>query len=155
MGQQFEGNYLGTQLKFGIVIGRFNDAVGKELLAGAQDSLVRHGVDWQDVDVAWVPGVFELPLVAQKMAQTGRYDAIITLGVVIRGSTTHYDYVAGQGASGIASASLQTGIPMIFGVLTTENLDQAWERAGTKAGNQGAKAAMSAIEMVNLIKAIK
>ena len=148
----YEGNYIGTGLKFGIVIARFNDTIGKELLEGAQDALVRHGVAADDIDIAWVPGVYEVPLVAQRMAADKKYDAIITLGVVIRGATTHYDFVAGQGASGVMTAGLNTNKPIIFGVLTVESIEQAWERAGTKAGNNGAKAAVAAIEMVNLLK---
>jgi len=161
MGKTFEGNLIGVGLKFGIVVSRFNDTIGKELLRGAQDALIRHGVAAEDVDVAWTPGAFEIPLVAKRMADRGgdppaqpRYNAIICLGVVIRGSTAHFDYVAGQAASGVASASLSTGMPILFGVLTTENIEQAVERAGTKAGNKGAEAAMAAIEMANLLRAL-
>jgi len=157
MGQTFEGHLVGTGLKFGIVISRFNDAIGRELLHGAQDALIRHGVARGDIDVAWVPGAFELPLAARWMARRGGgsgqrtcYDAIICLGVVIRGATPHFDYVAGQAASGIASAAFEGGVPVTFGLVTTENLEQAFERAGTKAGNRGAEAAMAAIEMANL-----
>ena len=152
MGKIFEGNLIGTGLKFGIVISRFNDAIGKELLRGAEDALIRHGVVATDMDIAWVPGAFEIPLIAKRMAESGRYNAIICLGVVIRGATAHFDYVAGQVASGITSAALSSGVPMLFGVLTTENIEQAVERAGTKAGNKGAEAAMAAIEMANLLR---
>jgi 6,7-dimethyl-8-ribityllumazine synthase len=158
MGKTFEGNLIGNGLKFGIVVSRFNDTIGKELLRGAQDALIRHGVAAEDIDIAWVPGAFEIPLVAKRMAdRRGNppdhpyYNAIICLGVVIRGATAHFDHVAGQAASGIASASLSTGLPILFGVLTTENIEQAVERAGTKAGNKGAEAAMAAIEMTNLL----
>ncbi len=154
MGNTYEGHLIGTGLKFGIVISRFNDAIGRELLRGAQESLHRHGVAGDDIDVACVPGAFELPLVAKRMAESGRYQAIICLGVVIRGATAHFEYVAGQAASGIASAALSTGIPVIFGVLTTESIEQAIERAGTKAGNKGAEAAMAAIEMANLLRTL-
>jgi 6,7-dimethyl-8-ribityllumazine synthase len=154
MGKTFEGNLIGAGLKFGIVISRFNDAIGRELLRGAQDALIRHGVAAEDIDTAWTPGAFEIPLVAKRMADSSRYDAIICLGVVIRGATPHFDYVAGQAASGITSASLSTGLPIVFGVLTTENIEQAVERAGTKAGNKGADAAMAAIEMANLLKTL-
>jgi 6,7-dimethyl-8-ribityllumazine synthase len=162
MSKTFEGNLIGNGLKFGIVVSRFNDAIGRELLRGAQDALIRHGVAAEDIDIAWTPGAFELPLVAKRMADRRgdppdrpRYDAIICLGVVIRGSTAHFDYVAGQAASGIASASLSTGLPILFGVLTTENIEQAVERAGTKAGNKGAETAMAAIEMANLLRALE
>jgi 6,7-dimethyl-8-ribityllumazine synthase len=162
MGKTFEGNLIGNGLKFGIVVSRFNDAIGRELLRGAQDALIRHGVAAEDIDIAWTPGAFEIPLVAKRMADRRgdspdrpRYDAIICLGVVIRGSTAHFDYVAGQAASGIASASLSTGLPILFGVLTTENIEQAVERAGTKAGNKGAETAMAAIEMANLLRAFE
>lgn len=154
MGKIFEGNLIGTGLKFGIVISRFNDAIGKELLRGAEDALIRHGVAAADMDIVWVPGAFEIPLVAKRMAESGRYNAIICLGVVIRGATAHFEYVAGQVASGIATVALSSGVPMLFGVLTTENIEQAVERAGTKAGNKGAEAAMAAIEMANLLRAM-
>jgi 6,7-dimethyl-8-ribityllumazine synthase len=160
MGKTFEGNLIGNGLKFGIVVSRFNDAIGRELLRGAQDALIRHGVAAEDIDIAWTPGAFEIPLVAKRMAGLRgdgrpRYDAIVCLGVVIRGSTAHFDYVAGQAASGVAAASLSTGLPILFGVLTTENIEQAVERAGTKAGNKGAEAAMAAIEMANLLRALE
>jgi 6,7-dimethyl-8-ribityllumazine synthase len=154
MGKTFEGNLIGAGLKFGIVISRFNDAIGKELLRGAQDALIRHGVAGDDIDIAWTPGAFEIPLVAKRLAESGRYNAVICLGVVIRGATAHFEYVAGQAASGIAAAALSTGVPILFGVLTTENIEQAVERAGTKAGNKGAEAAMAAIEMANLLRAM-
>ncbi len=161
MGKTFEGNLVGAGLKFGIVVSRFNDTIGKELLRGAQDALIRHGVAAEDIDIAWVPGAFEIPLVAKRMAdRRGEapdrtyYNAIICLGVVIRGATAHFDYVAGQAASGVASAALSTGLPILFGVLTTENIEQAVERAGTKAGNKGAEAATAAIEMANLLRSL-
>ncbi|OOS00544.1 6,7-dimethyl-8-ribityllumazine synthase [Haemophilus paracuniculus] len=151
---QITGNLVATGLKFGIVTARFNDFINDKLLSGAIDALVRHGADENNIDTAWVPGAFEIPLVAQKMAKSGRYDAVICLGTVIRGSTTHYDYVCNEAAKGIGAVALQTGVPVIFGVLTTENIEQAIERAGTKAGNKGAECAVSAIEMVNVLKAI-
>ena len=154
MSKVFEGNLIGSGLKFGIAISRFNDAIGKELLRGAHDALIRHGVAADDIDVAWVPGAFEIPLIAKRMAESGRYQAIICLGVVIRGATAHFEYVAGQAVSGVAAAALATGVPALFGVLTTENIEQAVERAGTKAGNKGAEAAMAAIEMANLMRAL-
>ena len=148
----FEGNLIGTGSKFGIIVGRFNEFIGGKLLEGALDALKRHGVDEEDVSVAWVPGSFEIPLIAQKMASSGKYDAVICLGAVIKGSTDHYDYVCAEVSKGIAQASLNSGIPVLFGVLTTDNIEQAIERAGTKAGNKGYDVAVSAIEMVNLIK---
>lgn len=154
MSKIYSASLIGTGLKIAIVVARFNDFIGKELLAGAQEALERHGVAAQDVDIAWVPGSFEIPLVAQRLAESKRYDAVITLGAVIRGATTHFDYVAGQMASGIAAASRESGVPILFGVLTTENIEQAIERAGTKAGNKGAEAAVAAIEMANLLKVI-
>ncbi|WP_243290118.1 6,7-dimethyl-8-ribityllumazine synthase [Bacillus sp. FJAT-47783] len=150
----YEGNVVGTGLKIGIVVARFNEFITSKLLSGALDGLVRHGVSEDDVEVAWVPGAFELPLIAKKMAETKKYDAVISLGTVIRGSTTHYDYVCNEAAKGIAQASTQTGVPVIFGVITTENIEQAIERAGTKAGNKGYESAVSAVEMANLIKTI-
>jgi len=152
MGKIFEGRLVGTGLKIGIVVSRFNEYITGKLLIGAQDALYRHGVDEENIDVAWVPGAFELPLVAKKMADSGNYDAVIALGTVIRGATTHYDYVCNEAAKGIAQASMTTGIPVIFGVVTTETIEQAIERAGTKAGNKGWDAAISAIEMANLMK---
>ncbi|NSL51673.1 6,7-dimethyl-8-ribityllumazine synthase [Calidifontibacillus erzurumensis] len=152
MGKIFEGRLVGTGLKIGIVVSRFNEFITGKLLSGAQDALYRHGVDEENIDVAWVPGAFELPLVAKRMADSGNYDAVIALGTVIRGATTHYDYVCNEAAKGIAQASMTTGIPVIFGVVTTETIEQAIERAGTKAGNKGWDAAISAIEMANLMK---
>ncbi|WP_259337587.1 6,7-dimethyl-8-ribityllumazine synthase [Staphylococcus chromogenes] len=135
-----------------MVVSRFNDFITGRLVDGAFDALIRHQVKEEDIDIAYVPGAFELPLVAKKMAQTGNYDAVITLGCVIRGATSHYDYVCNEAAKGIAKASEDTGVPVIFGVLTTENIEQAIERAGTKAGNKGAEVAVGAIEMANLLK---
>ncbi len=155
MGRTFSGQLIGSGLKFGIVIARFNQAIGKELLHGAQDALLRHGVFEEDVDIAWVPGAFEIPLVARRMAESGRYQGVIGLGVIIRGATAHFEYVAGPVASGIASVALSSGVPVTFGVLTTETIEQATERAGTKAGNKGADAAMAAIEMANLLRALE
>lgn len=146
-----EGNLIGSNGKFGIVVGRFNEFIGSKLLSGAIDGLVRHGVNEEAISVAWVPGAFEIPLVAKKMAKSGKYDAIICLGAVIKGSTSHYDFVCAEASKGIAQASLETEVPVIFGILTTENIEQAIERAGTKAGNKGYDSALSAIEMVNLI----
>ncbi|MDQ0219083.1 6,7-dimethyl-8-ribityllumazine synthase [Peribacillus cavernae] len=154
MGKVFEGNLIGTGLRVGIVVGRFNEFITNKLLSGAMDGLKRHGVDEAEVDIAWVPGVYEIPMIAKKLVNTQKYDAVIGLGTVIRGATTHYDYVSNEVAKGIASVSLETGVPVIFGVLTTENIEQAIERAGTKAGNKGYEAAISAIEMANLEKTI-
>ena len=154
MSRIFEGNLVGTGLKVGIVVGRFNEFITSKLLGGAQDALKRHGVNETDVDIAWVPGAFEIPLVAKKLADSGKYDAIITLGTVIRGSTPHFDYVCNEAAKGVSVASMQSGIPVIFGVLTTETIEQAIERAGTKAGNKGWEAAAAAIEMANLLREI-
>lgn|SRR5690625_350806 len=151
MVQVIEGSYDGNNLKIGIVVGRFNDLICKNLLDGAIGALTRQGVQADHIDVVWVPGAFEIPLVAKKMAQK-EYDAIITLGVVIRGATPHFDYVCGEAASGIAAASYDTEKPVIFGVLTTDTIEQATERAGTTAGNKGADAAFSAIEMANVLK---
>ncbi|AMO85659.1 6,7-dimethyl-8-ribityllumazine synthase [Solibacillus sp. FSL W7-1472] len=152
MGKTFEAQLVGTDLKIGIVVGRFNEFINDKLLSGALDGLKRHGVDEANIDTAWVPGAFEVPFVAKKMAETNNYDAVIGLGTVIRGSTTHYDYVCNEAAKGIAKAGLDTGVPVIFGIVTTENIEQAIERAGTKAGNKGYDSAMSAIEMANLNK---
>lgn len=152
MNKTFEGNLVGAGLKIGIVVGRFNEFITSKLLDGAQDALKRHGVNEKDVEVAWVPGAFEIPLVAQKMAKSNKYDAVITLGTVIRGSTPHFDYVSNETAKGVSAAAMNTGIPVIFGVLTTDTIEQAIERAGTKAGNKGWDAAMSAIEMANLLR---
>jgi len=151
---KFEGNLVGSGLKVAVIVGRFNEFITSKLLGGAQDALLRHGVEESDVDVIWVPGAFEIPLVAKKLADSKKYDAIITLGTVIRGSTTHYDYVCNEVAKGVAAITLQTGIPVIFGVLTTENIEQAIERAGTKAGNKGWDAGISAIEMANLLRTL-
>ena len=155
MGHTFEGTLIGTGLRVGIVIARFNDLITRSLLEGARDGLRRHGVAADDVDVAWVPGSFEIPLVARTLARSRRYDAILCLGAVIRGATTHDDHVAGQAVAGIAAASAETGVPVIFGVLTTESIAQALERAGTKAGNKGYEYAVSAIEMATLLRAIR
>ncbi|QHE53934.1 6,7-dimethyl-8-ribityllumazine synthase [Pontibacillus sp. HMF3514] len=152
MGQQFEGHLVGTGLKVGIVVGRFNDFITSKLHGGAMDALKRHGVSEDDIDVAWVPGAFEIPMIAKRMADTGKYDAVITLGTVIRGSTPHFDYVCSEAAKGVSQASMQTGVPVIFGVITTETIEQAIERAGTKAGNKGWEAATAALEMANLNK---
>ncbi|WQC58924.1 6,7-dimethyl-8-ribityllumazine synthase [Staphylococcus pseudintermedius] len=149
---KFEGQLNGKGLKIGVVVSRFNDLITGRLLDGAQDALRRHQVAEDSIDVAYVPGAFELPIVAKKMAQTGKYDAVVTLGCVIRGATSHYDYVCNEAAKGIAKASDDTGVPVIFGVLTTENIEQAIERAGTKAGNKGAESAVGAIEMANLLR---
>ncbi len=148
----FEGKLSGKGLKFGIVVGRFNEFISTRLLDGALDNLKRHEVEDGDVEIAWAPGAFELPLIAQRMAVSGRYDALICLGAVIRGGTPHFDYVAAETAKGIAKVGLDTGVPVIFGVLTTDTIEQAVERAGTKAGNKGWEAAMSAIEMANLLR---
>ncbi len=150
MPQIFEGHLVSEGLKYGIVVGRFNEFITSKLLSGALDAFKRHGVKDDEISVAWVPGVFEIPLIAQKMAESGKYDAVVTLGTVIRGSTTHYDYVCNEVSKGVAAINLKTGVPTIFGVLTTENIEQAVERAGTKAGNKGWDAAVSAIEMANL-----
>lgn len=149
-----QGNLTAQNIKVGIVVARFNEFINSKLLGGAQDALLRLGADEENIHLAWVPGAFEIPLVAKKLAETKEYDAVICLGTVIRGSTTHYDYVCNEVAKGIASVGLNTGIPVIFGILTTENIEQAIERAGTKAGNKGYEAAFSAVEMVNLIKNI-
>jgi len=148
----YEGHLVGTGLRVGIVAGRFNEFIVSKLVGGALDALKRHGVDDADVEIAWVPGAFEIPMIAKKMAESGRYDAVITLGAVIRGSTPHFDYVCNEAAKGVASISLSTGVPTIFGVLTVDSIEQAIERAGTKAGNKGWEAAASAIEMANLTR---
>lgn len=148
----FEGKLVGIDLKVAIVVSRFNDFITNRLLDGAKDTLVRHGVEDSNIDVAYVPGAFEIPLVSKKLAQKGEYDAVITLGCVIRGATSHYDYVGNEVAKGVSKANDVSDIPVIFGVLTTESIEQAVERAGTKAGNKGAEAAVSAIEMANLLK---
>ena len=147
-----EGKMVADGIKIGIVVARFNEFITSKLLGGAMDGLVRHGMDEDDVDVAWVPGAFEIPLIAKKMANSGKYDAVIALGAVIRGSTSHYDYVCNEVSKGVAAASMESGVPVMFGIVTTENIEQAIERAGTKAGNKGYDCALGAIEMVNLIK---
>lgn len=147
-----EGNLVATDLKIGIVVGRFNDFIGSRLLDGAVDTLKRHGANDSNITLAWVPGAFEIPLVAKKMAASGKYDAIITLGAVIRGATSHYDYVCSEVAKGVSSAADSTGVPVMFGVLTVDTIEQAIERAGTKAGNKGAEVAVGAVEMANLVK---
>ena len=151
----FEGNLVAKKVKIGIVAARFNDFIVSKLLAGALDGLRRHDVDEDMVDIAWVPGAFEIPLIASKMAESKKYDAVICLGAVIRGSTGHYDYVCSEVSKGIATASMKSGIPVMFGVLTTDNIEQAIERAGSKAGNKGYECAVGAIEMINLINAIE
>ena len=150
----FEGQLVAEGLKIGIVVARFNEFINSKLLGGALDGLKRHGIKEEDVAIAWVPGAFEIPLVAQKMAESKKYDAVICLGTVIRGSTSHYDYVCSEVSKGVAHVGMATGIPTIFGVLTTESIEQAIERAGTKAGNKGFESAVAAIEMANLLKAI-
>lgn len=150
----FEGHLIGSGLKIGIVISRFNELLGSRLLSGAQDALVRHGVEADDIDVAWVPGAFEIPLVARRLAASKRYDAVIALGVVIRGGTPHFDYIASEVSKGVAKASLDTDVPVLFGVITADTIEQAIERAGTKAGNKGWEAAVGAIEMATLTKSI-
>jgi len=155
MPKYLEGHLVSEGLKYGVVVGRFNEFITSKLLSGALDAFKRHGAGDDEVDVAWVPGVFEIPLIAQKMAESGKYDAVITLGTVIRGSTTHYDYVCNEVAKGVAAINLKTGVPTIFGVVTTENIEQAIERSGTKAGNKGWDAATAAIEMANLNKLFK
>ncbi len=147
-----EGKVVAGQVKIGIVAARFNEFIVSKLVGGAQDALIRHGVEDGNIDVAWVPGAFEIPLIAKRLAETGKYDAVICLGAVIRGGTSHFDFVAGEAAKGIGQASLQTGVPVIFGILTTETIEQAIERAGVKLSNRGAEAALSAIEMANLLK---
>ena len=148
----FEGKLVSKEIKIGIVAARFNEFITAKLLEGAMDGLLRHSMDEKDIHVAWVPGAFEIPLIASKMAKSRKYDAVICLGAVIRGSTSHYDYVCSEVSKGIASVSLESGVPVMFGVLTTENIEQAIERAGTKAGNKGFDCAVGAIEMVNLIR---
>ncbi|HET6421898.1 MAG TPA: 6,7-dimethyl-8-ribityllumazine synthase [Geobacteraceae bacterium] len=155
MPKYFEGNLDAKGLKFGILVSRFNSFIGERLLEGALDALIRHGAEDGDISVARVPGAFEIPLAAKKMSETGRYDAIICLGAVIRGSTPHFDYVAAEVSKGIAHVSLVSEVPIAFGVLTTDSIEQAIERAGTKAGNKGFDAAMTAIETVNLLKGLK
>ncbi len=152
MGKLYEGSLVGKGLKFGIVVSRFNEFITNKLLTGAQDALKRHDVADEDVEVAWVPGAFEIPVVARKLAQSKKYDAVICLGAVVRGSTPHFEYVASEVSKGIAKISLETGLPVTYGVVTADTLEQAIERAGTKAGNRGFDAAVDAIEMANLMK---
>ena len=147
----YEGKLVSENIKIGIVAARFNEFIVSKLLSGCEDGLLRRGVRQEDIHVAWVPGAFEIPVVAQRLAESGRYDAVICLGAVIRGSTSHYDYVCSEVSKGIATVGLQTGKPVLFGVITTENIEQAIERAGSKAGNKGYDCALSAIEMVNLM----
>ena len=149
-----EGNLVSDGIRVALVASRFNELITSKLIEGARDGLVRHNVREQDIDLAWVPGAFELPLIAQKMAQSGSYDAVICLGAVIRGATSHYDLVCNEAAKGIAQVSLQTGVPVLFGVVTTDIIEQAIERAGTKAGNKGYDCAVSVIEMVNLLRTL-
>ncbi|MCD8217818.1 MAG: 6,7-dimethyl-8-ribityllumazine synthase [Clostridiales bacterium] len=149
-----EGNVVAKNMKIGIVAARFNEFIVSRLVGGAQDACLRHGVNDDDIDLAWVPGAFELPIIAKKMAESGKYDAILCLGAVIKGSTSHYDLVCAETSKGIATVGLQTGVPTLFGVVTTDNIEQAIERAGTKAGNKGYDVACSAIEMVNLMRNI-
>lgn len=147
----FEGKYLNSNKKFGIIVARFNEFITSKLLSGALDALHRHDVSDEQIEIAWVPGAFEIPLIAQKMAMSGKYDAVICLGAVIRGATSHYDYVCSEVSKGIASVNLKAEIPVMFGVVTTENIQQAIERAGTKSGNKGYDVAMGALEMVSLL----
>ena len=151
----FEGKLVSDRIRVGIVAARFNEFIVSKLLGGCEDVLVRHGVDPDDISVAWVPGAFEIPLIASKMAKSGKYDAVIALGAVIRGSTSHYDYVCSEVSKGVATVALNSDIPVMFGVLTTDTIEQAIERAGTKAGNKGADCAQGAIEMVNLIRELE
>lgn len=148
----YEGKLISEGQKFGIIIGRFNEFIGSKLLGGALDGLKRHGAQEDDIEIVWVPGAFEIPLVAKKMAEAEKYDAVICLGAVIRGATPHFDYVSSEVSKGIASVSLDTGVPVVFGILTTDTIEQAIERSGTKAGNKGYEAAVTAIEMANLLK---
>ena len=150
-----EGKVVAKEIKVGIVAARFNEFIVSKLVAGARDGLLRHDVKDEDIDLAWVPGAFEIPLIASKMAKSGKYDAVICLGAVIRGATSHYDYVCSEVSKGIASVSLSSDIPVMFGVLTTDNIEQAIERAGIKAGNKGYDCALGAIEMVNLVRQLE
>lgn len=151
----YEGKLIADGLKFGIVVGRFNEFIGGKLLTGALDALSRHGVAQEDIEIAWVPGAFEIPLIAKKMASSKKYDGVICLGAVIRGSTPHFEYVSSEVSKGVAHVTLDTEVPVIFGVLTTDTIEQAIERAGTKAGNKGFEAAVTAVEMANLINELK
>ena len=151
----YEGKLVSEGIKVGVVCARFNEFIVSKLLSGCEDALLRHGVDDADISVAWVPGAFEIPLIASKLAQSGKYDAVIALGAVIRGSTSHYDYVCSEVSKGVATVALQSDIPVLFGVLTTDTIEQAVERAGTKAGNKGSECAQGATEMVNLIRELE
>lgn len=152
---KIEGNLIAKDMKFGIVAARFNEFIVNKLVSGAEDALLRHGADGDNITLTWVPGAFEIPFAAKQMALSGKYDAVICVGTVIRGSTSHYDYVCNEVSKGVASIGLETGVPVLFGVLTTENIEQAVERAGTKAGNKGYDSAMAAIEMVDLLRKLK
>jgi len=154
MNKHFEGLLLGKGLRFGLVVSRFNEFITKKLLEGAQDALLRHGVNQADIEVAWVPGSFEIPLIARKLAQSKKYDAVICLGAVVRGGTPHFEYIAAEVSKGIARVSLETGLPVVYGVIIADTLEQAIERAGTKMGNKGFEAAENAIEMANLLKSM-
>lgn len=154
MAKVYEGHLVGEGLSFGVVVGRFNEFITRKLMGGAMDALKRHGVEDDNVDLVWVPGAFEVPLVARQMVLTGKYNAVICLGAVIRGATPHFDYVAGEVAKGVAKIGLESGVPTIFGVITADTLEQAIERAGTKGGNKGWDAAVTAIEMANLLRAM-
>jgi 6,7-dimethyl-8-ribityllumazine synthase len=154
MAKVYQGNLIGTGLKIGIINSRFNEFITSKLLSGALDALVRHDVKDEDIEIAWVPGAYEIPMTAQRMASSEKYDAIICLGAVIRGATPHFDYIAAEASKGIAQVGLKTGLPVIFGVITTDTIEQAIERAGTKVGNKGTEAAVTAIEMANLFKSI-
>ena len=154
MAKVYQGSMIGTGLKIGIVVSRFNEFITSKLLGGALDALERHGVSDEDMEVAWVPGAFEIPMTASKMAASGKYDAIVCLGAVIRGATAHFDYVAAEASKGIANVGLKTGLPVIFGVITTDTIEQAIERAGTRVGNRGSEAAEAAIETANLYKSM-
>jgi len=154
MNKLIEGMLLGKGLKFGLVISRFNEFITKKLLEGAQDALLRHGVNQEDIEIAWVPGTFEIPLIAKKLAQTKKYDAVICLGAVVRGGTPHFEYIAAEVTRSIGKVGLDTELPVIYGVITADTIEQAIERAGTKMGNRGFEAAVNAIEMANLLKSI-
>ena len=155
MGKRYEGTLLGKGLKFGLVVSRFNDFITKKLVEGAQDALLRHGVNEEDIEVVWVPGSYEIPLIAKKLAETKKYHTVICLSAVIRGGTPHFEYIAAQLSRDISRVGLDTGLPVIFGVITADTLEQAIERAGTKMGNKGFQAAESAIEMANLVKGVE
>jgi 6,7-dimethyl-8-ribityllumazine synthase len=152
--KSFEGNLIGTGLKIGIVASRFNELLSTRLVEGASDALDRHGVSESDISIAWVPGSFDMPLIAKKMADSGGYDAVLALGVIIRGGTPHFDYVAAEASKGIAKTAIDSGVPVIFGVVTADTIEQAVERSGTKGGNKGWDAALAGIEMANLVKQI-